>query len=109
MIGVRIEIVRFIDESQPGWVDCTLIDALGRRWAFIEKVPIITAEPLDADSVYPAPGVIACEVVWRELDAAGRGFAKIDTTRPFGISSTDGESRFVVPLESLVHSGEPDA
>lgn len=102
MDGVRVEIVRYLDDAQPGWIECALTDAAGRRWAFFEKVPVVTAEPLDAASAYPAAGVIACEVVWREIDAAGCGVAKVDTSRPFGVASTDGESRFVVPLESLV-------
>jgi hypothetical protein len=97
MLGVKVDIVRYADDSQPGWVECHLTDAIGRRWSFVEKVPVVTAADLDASSVYPQPGVIACEVVGR----AG-GVVRIDTTRPWSVESVEGETRFEVPLGSLV-------
>jgi hypothetical protein len=97
LVGVQVEIVRYADDSYPGWVEFYLIDVHGRRWSFVEKVPIVTEALLDASSTYPQPGLIACEVVGR----AG-GVARIDTTRPWGIESVEGETRFEVPEGSLV-------
>jgi hypothetical protein len=98
MIGVSVTIHRFVDESQPGWVECGFTDAWNQERTFIEKVPVVTTEYLNANSQYPARGVIACEVVERHLDASGREVLTIDTGRPWGCESTTGEIRFeVVP------------
>ncbi len=53
MYGVRVEIVRFVDDSQPGWVECRLVDARGQEWLFVEKVPIVTSSDLTALTPYP--------------------------------------------------------
>ena len=92
MVGVRVGILRYVDDHQPGWVECRLTDAHGRVWAFVEKVPIVTTESLDATSDYPRPGVIACEVVAGE----GSAIIQIDTARPWGVAATTGETRFEV-------------
>jgi hypothetical protein len=97
VVGVVIQIVRYADEAQPGWVECQLIDVNHRVWSFIEKVPVVSAEALDAFSVYPRPGVIACEVTERTL-----GKARIDTARPWGVESVEGETRFEVPTTALI-------
>jgi hypothetical protein len=97
MIGVQVQIVRFADDAQPGWVECHLLDAHGRCWSFLEKVPVVTTAPLDHQSHYPQPGIIACEVL-----AWHGGIARIDTTRPWGIESTDGETQFEVQEFLLV-------
>lgn len=60
---VAVQIVRFVDSVFPGWVECELVDASGRRHIFNDKAPMFTAEMLDADSKYPAPGDIYCEVL----------------------------------------------
>jgi hypothetical protein len=101
MNGVRVEILRYADDAQPGWVECRLTDAGGRAWHFIEKVPVVTTEPLDALSQYPRPGVIGCEVVERHAGAGGRELVVIDTERPWHVQATCGESRFVVRPEQL--------
>src|SRR5262249_11217118 len=97
MFGVKIEIVRFTDDSQPGWVECLLTDAHGRRWSFIEKVPIVTAAWLDASVSYPQPGVIAGEVVGQE-----GATVSVDTTRSWAVECGEGETRFTVLRNSLV-------
>ena len=73
MPSLRVEIVRYTDDSQPGWVECRFRDLAGGIHTFVEKVPIVTAEHLDAESLYPRPGLVACEVLSRSRDAARIG------------------------------------
>jgi hypothetical protein len=97
VIGVRVQIVKHADDAQPGWVECQLTDASGHRWSFVEKAPLVTSLPLDASSPYPQPGVIACEIIER----AG-GMARIDTSRPWGVESVEGQTRFDVREDALL-------
>ena len=96
MVGVSVEIVRYVDDSQPGWVEARLRDASGREWAFVEKVPVLTETPLNAGSAYPQPGVIACEVVESWVDERGREVHVIDTSTPWGVEAQGGVTRFAV-------------
>ncbi|MBK9029745.1 MAG: hypothetical protein IPL61_00125 [Myxococcales bacterium] len=100
--GVHVAVVGFVSDDQPGFVACELVDADGRRWAFVEKVPIVTARALDAGSAYPQPGTIAGEVVARGHDPTGREVVWFDTARPWGIASVDGQTRFQVLASALV-------
>ena len=93
---VRVQIVRFTDAAFPGWVACVLHDASGRAWEFVEKVPVVTTAPLDGSSVYPQPGVVACEVVGQRTDERGRALCTIDTEQPWHIAATGGETQFEV-------------
>lgn len=102
MVGVRVEIVRYVNDSQPDWVEARLRDASGREWVFVEKVSILTEAPLSAGSVYPQPGVIACELVKSWRDERGREVHAIDTSRPWGVEAQGGVSRFEVFAEQLV-------
>src|SRR4051794_4144908 len=95
VVGVQVEIVRYTDDSYPGWVECQLIDVNGRLWSFIEKLPVVTLAWLDAKSSYPQPGIIACEVVETRQDD-GREIVTINTERPWSVEATSGETRFEV-------------
>jgi hypothetical protein len=101
MFGIAIEIRRYVDDSQPGWVECGLTDAGGREWLFIEKIPVVTAEDLGISSRYPQPGVIACQVIERRQDD-GREVVVIDTELPWHVEATTGDTRFEVRPEQLV-------
>jgi penicillin-binding protein 1A len=106
---VRVEITRFVDEDQPGFVECTLTDAAGKVWTFVEKVPIVSSESLDASSTYPQPGAIGCVVLSRRRDDLGREVLLIDTSKPDGVESTDGETRFEVLAELVDGAGTVDS
>ena len=95
---LAVEIVRFVDESFPGWVECQFADAAGRVHTMVEKYPIVTAQMLDADSQYPQSGEVRCEVLDRSEDARGRKIVRI---RLNGIESTEGLSEFVVLADDL--------
>ncbi len=102
MIAVRVTITRFVDDSQPGWVECKLVDAWGREWSFIEKEPVVSLVALDASSNYPQPGVIGCLIVERKQDADGREVVTINTEKPWAIESTTGEHQFDVMPGQLI-------
>src|SRR5262249_30574714 len=93
---VAVEIVRWVDDYQPGIVECKLVDASGESHLFIEKAPIVSTEDLSSDTTYPSPGAIACEVMERWTDQKGRQLSQIDTNKPWHIKSTEGKTNFVV-------------
>ena len=96
MNTISVQIVRFTDESQPGWVECVLQDASGREWLLADKVPVFTEAHLDAGSIYPQPGVVACEVVREWTDENSRRRCIISTKHPWGVEATSGETQFEV-------------
>jgi hypothetical protein len=103
LAGIAVQIVRFVDDCQPGVVACEFVDADGRCHTLVDKIPIFTCELLDANSQYPQPGIADCEVLARWQDKAGRQLARVTTVRPFDIESTEGFAEFVVLAEQLVN------
>lgn len=93
---VKVQIVRFMQENKPGWVECRLTDAWGREWAFIDKLLMFTCEDLDAESLYPVPGEIRCQIIRREQDEQGREIVIIDTEKPDHVEAISGETQFAV-------------
>ncbi len=98
---VRITITRFVNDSFPGFVEGQLTDAHGRMWTFVDKGPVLTNDYLDANSPYPLPGVIACEVVTTRREPDGREVVTIDTERPWHVETAAGETRFDVRPDQL--------
>ena len=101
MIGIAIEIERFVVDAQPGLIAFTLVDANGKSWSFVDKVPVITTELLDAQSTYPRRGWIACTLVERRVGADGRPRALIDTNQPWGLAARTGETTFEVLVTQI--------
>jgi hypothetical protein len=108
MPAVSVSIARFIDDHQPGFVECILTDAFGKEHLIVEKVPVVSEEDLWSSSAYPRPGVVACELeeAWKATD--GRSLVRVNTGRPWAIESTDGATIFVV-LASQVLAYVPHA
>ena len=102
MMGVRVDIRRFVDGSQPGWVECSLVDALGKQHLFREKVPVVTRESLDAESMYPRAGVIACVKLTADKSDSDHPVVTVDTREPWDVESIEGEYRFSVFSEQLI-------
>jgi hypothetical protein len=106
MVYLGVEISRFVDEYQPGVVECRLVDAHGRTHLIVEKVPVVTTEGLGSDSRYPKPGAVACEVEMQWEDSDGRSLVRVNTARPWSVESTEGATSFVV-LSSQLTRGQP--
>jgi hypothetical protein len=101
MLGVEVAITRFVDDDQPGWVECLLVDAEGKKHLFIEKVPVVTLEDLNPRSSYPRIGIIACQRLARKR-VDDLEIVKIDTAKPWAVESIDGQASFVVLSHQLV-------
>lgn len=96
MPDITVQIVRFVDNSFPGFVEARFFAALGVEHRFMEKVPVGGLEDLLADSDYPRAGVIRCENENERQDADGRSLLAVSTELPDGVESTAGLSRFIV-------------
>lgn len=83
MTCLRVDIVRFADESFPGFVHCDFTDANGNRHTVLEKIPVVTTEDLWSDSTYPQLGMLPCERLERLHDNAGRALALV-SINPMG-------------------------
>ncbi|HXM97174.1 MAG TPA: hypothetical protein VN982_01730 [Candidatus Dormibacteraeota bacterium] len=97
--NLSVQIVRFVDDRFPGWVECEFVDANGLRHVLKDKYPIFTTELLDATSSYPQLGCVSCEVLARWQDAQGRELVRVTITRP--TESSEGLSEFVVAATQL--------
>jgi hypothetical protein len=101
MHAVKISIVAWVSDDQPGIVKCVLRDAWRNTYEFVEKLPVVTAADLWPHSEYPQPGAIACRIIrcWR--DETDREMITIDTDEPWGCEATSGETTFDVLAEQL--------
>lgn len=108
MPALAVQIVRFVDDHQPGFVECSLQDARSTEHLFVEKVPVVSTEDLRSTSTYPRSGSIECVVQEQWQDESGRSLVRATTEHPWHIESSAGETTFVV-LASQVLRSECDA
>ncbi len=101
VMAIRVDIVRYLDSSYPGFVECRLVDAAGREHFFRDKVPVVTLADIDEHSDYPQPGGIGCTVISRRIAVGGREVVEVDTEKPWAIDSTTGQMRFEVFADQL--------
>jgi hypothetical protein len=52
-VDLAVQIVRFVDDYQPGIVECEFADSIALSHALIGKAPIFTTELLNAVAKYP--------------------------------------------------------
>jgi hypothetical protein len=101
MLGIRVTITHFVDDSQPGWVEFHFLDANGHKITFYDKVPVVTSERLDANSLYPRTGVVACEIRESQTTPSGERLLVVNTGSPWGVVSIDDENIFTVKEDEI--------
>jgi hypothetical protein len=95
-VELAVQIVRFVDDYQPGIVEVEFTDAAGQPHLLIDKAPIFTTATLSADSIYPQPGTVRCSLLRVSQDIAGRTLITISTAEPFSIETAEGLTHFDV-------------
>jgi hypothetical protein len=108
-VGVLAFATRWSDSAQPGWVECVLVDTAGDRHVFVEKVPAVTSDDLNEHTAYPQPVVLDGAIVEELVLPDGSHVVKIDTTEPWNLRTTTGETVFVVARERLIANRSLDA
>jgi hypothetical protein len=92
---LRVEITRYVDDYQPGIVQCEFTDAAGQRQVIIGKLPMFTCADLGFSSCYPQPGSVQCEILSRQRSDIGEELVCIT----IGEETVDGRTEFVVLAE----------
>jgi len=100
--GIKVKIERFTDDANPGWVECSVVDAAGVVQLFDQKVPWVTAEDLDARSTYPRDGIIDCSIISTRRGADGREVLSVYVD----CGSRSGQTEFEVFREQVVEPNE---
>ena len=96
MPTLPVQIVGFVDEANPGIVECHFRDAEARVHRIIEKIQVVTDADLWSDSKYPQPGFVDCIILERIPNPDGPNVVRIRT-----LESTTGQSEFVVNESDL--------
>lgn len=102
---LKIQIVRYLDNRFPGWVECEFLDAEQHRHTLVERIRVVFTQWFGPGSGYPQVGGVACEILSQWQDNGGRDLVRITTDIPCNVESTEGVSDFVV-MSSQVVSAE---
>ncbi|WP_154940297.1 hypothetical protein [Micromonospora palomenae] len=88
---LRCEVVAWVSQDFPGWVRVRMVEADGKSWFFVDKVPVFTDGQLNADTRLPAPVRVRCSIVSQDEDGA-----LVISTQPDGVEAEDGQTLFRV-------------
>jgi hypothetical protein len=106
-VDLAVQIVRFVDDYQPGIVELEFTDAAGANHRLIDKAPIFTSATLSADSIYPQPGAVRCSLLRVRQDMGGRRLFTISTAEPFSIETGEGLTEFDVLPSQISPVNQP--
>jgi hypothetical protein len=98
---IRAQVIRWVSDDFPGFMECTFTDRLSREWFVIEKLPVLITADIRYGSELPQAVSIPCEIVARGRDDAGREIVEVTTMAPWSIEATDGTSSFQVYADQL--------
>ena len=100
-LGLKIKIIEFADNSQPGFVNCTFTDSFGQEYKIFDKVPVVTDEYLDENSDYPKDGIVSCVILDENPDKTNADIVQINIAEPLHISTVNDETIFFVYKNQL--------
>jgi hypothetical protein len=101
-VQLKLQILRYVDDHFPGWVECQFSDAEHRDHSLVEKVPVVSEESLGPEDIYPKSGTIRCEILEQWQDPDGRNLCRVTTERPDSVETSEGVSEFVVLSSQVV-------
>lgn len=94
---LRCEAIAWIDEDWPRRVRVRLVDADGRTWFFVDKVPIFFVDDgISPGASLPRPAFVRCCVVGQQEDQV-----LVVSTLPDHVEAEDGTTQFRVRPNQL--------
>jgi hypothetical protein len=92
--SLRCQAVEWVDADWPGWVRVRLVDADGRAWHLVDKVPVFGGD-FGPETPLPVPVDVHCDVVGEDGD-------QLVIVEPrWDVSAEDGTSQFRVRRSDL--------
>jgi hypothetical protein len=88
--------VEWVDVECPGWIRVRLLDADGREWFLIDKVPIFNAD-FGADIAHACFSSVqlACDIVGQKGD-------RVVVEPRWRVDAEDGTTQFDVQMDQLL-------
>ena len=100
MTELKIKIIALIEDgTYPDLVRCSFHDALGNEWFITEKLPVISRQNIDHNSILPIEASLSCTIIQRNDD--DNDLVTINTDKPWGICAEGGETIFEVNENQL--------
>jgi hypothetical protein len=97
MAYLAVTVIEYVDNSQPGWVRAIFKDINGKEWSIVDKTVYLEGyESLDADTIYPQPDWIDCQIISERFDSVKGRIFTIDISIAFALETEDGQTRFEV-------------
>lgn len=96
---LRCQIVRWVSDDNPGWVEARFTDAAGSSWSIVDKEPIFTSEHLDSRSTFPLPGWMRCEVLGERRLSTG---SRVVRAHLIDAELEDGRRHFDVLADQVI-------
>lgn len=101
-IHLKVIATEYIDWF-PGFLKCELIDLLGKKHEFTEKVPVVCGAEayFDQASLYPVEITFPGNIIHRSTQNGIECYT-ISLLQPYDISSEEGEQEFKVSKDQLI-------
>ncbi|WP_345636766.1 hypothetical protein [Rugosimonospora acidiphila] len=95
------EAVAWAEDDFPGWIRVRLVDAAGRDWFFVDKVPIFTAGVITRETSFPVSVGIRCRILTAGPGRFDAGDLVVRTDVD-GVNAEDGTNEFHVRRNQVV-------
>jgi hypothetical protein len=100
-VSVKLTVVKVMQggdyDNYPGWVECTLLDALGESHTFVEKIPIVCPD----DDLAPKVAFLDCILERATLSTSNQRLLHVSSKKPWDVESITGRFEFVVTEAQL--------
>ncbi|NHA70080.1 hypothetical protein [Phycicoccus flavus] len=80
---IRAQVLRWVSDAQPGWIEVGLVDADGQKHRIVEKAPVLTSRTITAESEFPAE-------FWLRADTGQVTDKRVEVTFAHAVETIEG-------------------
>jgi hypothetical protein len=80
---IRAQVLRWVSDDQPGWIEVGLVDADGQEHRIVEKAPVLSSRSITAESEFPTE-------LWLRADTGRVTDKRVEVTFAYAVETTEG-------------------